>query len=143
MPKPIVLHIGEPIKYNHEFYESDFLSRFQVVRNEDLNRQSFTKALEDKKYAHKRPYENLLFSYFYAYSVPAMLTYTQIWQLLSHLPPTLPNRWRNGPMGLRTDTSPSTLLSDIRLRRSRLQLGRRGLARPTQDMVRKRSRRVR
>ena len=51
MPKPIVLHIGEPIKYNHKFYEEEFLSRFEVVRNEDTDRASFIEALKSKKYA--------------------------------------------------------------------------------------------
>ncbi|CZR69312.1 related to D-mandelate dehydrogenase [Phialocephala subalpina] len=49
MTKPIVLHVGEPIKYNHKFYE-EFLSRFDVIRNEDLDRESFIKALKNKKY---------------------------------------------------------------------------------------------
>lgn len=51
MSKPIVLHIGEPIKYNHDFYNKEFLSQFNVVRNEDLDRESFIKALKTKKYA--------------------------------------------------------------------------------------------
>ncbi|PSN71789.1 hypothetical protein BS50DRAFT_629916 [Corynespora cassiicola Philippines] len=50
MGKPVVFHIGEPIKYNHEFYDKEFLARFDVVQNEDLNRESFIKALKDKKY---------------------------------------------------------------------------------------------
>lgn len=51
MPKPIVLHIGEPIKYNHDFYAKDFLSRFDVVCNEGPDRASFIQALKDKKCA--------------------------------------------------------------------------------------------
>ncbi|KAL1612857.1 hypothetical protein SLS60_001087 [Paraconiothyrium brasiliense] len=50
MSKPTVLHIGEPIKYNHKFYETEFLQRFNVVRNEDLDRTSFIEALKTKKY---------------------------------------------------------------------------------------------
>lgn len=50
MGKPTVLHIGEPIKYNHDFYNKDFLSRFDVVRNEDLDRESFVQALKTNKY---------------------------------------------------------------------------------------------
>lgn len=50
MAKPIVLHIGEPIKYNHQFFENEFLKRFDVRRNEDLDRASFIKALKDRKY---------------------------------------------------------------------------------------------
>lgn len=49
MAKPIVLHIGEPIKYNQEFYDNEFLSRFQVVRSEETNRQDFIEALKNKK----------------------------------------------------------------------------------------------
>ncbi|KAH8658360.1 hypothetical protein BX600DRAFT_514854 [Xylariales sp. PMI_506] len=50
MSKPIVLHIGEPIKYNHEFYENEFTKRFQVVRSDEPDRESFIQALKDKKY---------------------------------------------------------------------------------------------
>lgn len=89
MPKPVVLHIGEPIKYNHEFYEKDFLSRFDVVRNEDLDRQSFVQALKDKKC------ERML-----SIVSSGLANNNQIWRLLSHLPPTFPDWWRNGPMGL-------------------------------------------
>jgi hypothetical protein len=49
MGKPIVLHLGEPIKYNHDFYSNDFLSRFDVVRNEEPDRESFIKALQSNK----------------------------------------------------------------------------------------------
>jgi len=50
MPKPIVLHIGEPIKYNHDLYNNEFLSHFDVVRNEEPDRESFIQALKSKKY---------------------------------------------------------------------------------------------
>lgn len=50
MAKPIVLHIGDPIKYNHDFFENEFLKQFDVRHNEDLDRASFIKALKDKKY---------------------------------------------------------------------------------------------
>ncbi|KAF2475971.1 2-ketogluconate reductase [Lindgomyces ingoldianus] len=52
MTKPIILHIGEPIKYNHEFYEKDFLSRFDVIQNEDLDREAFKNALRSNKYGN-------------------------------------------------------------------------------------------
>lgn len=48
--KPIILHIGEPIKYNHTFYDEEFSKRFEVRHNEDLDRASFMQALRDKKY---------------------------------------------------------------------------------------------
>ncbi|CEN60818.1 Putative D-isomer specific 2-hydroxyacid dehydrogenase [Aspergillus calidoustus] len=50
MAKPIVLHLGEPIKYNHYFYSNDFLARFDVVRNDALDRPSFIEALKNKRY---------------------------------------------------------------------------------------------
>ena len=49
MSKPIVLHIGEPIKYNHEFYENEFCKRFHVVRSEAVDRESFIRDLKGKK----------------------------------------------------------------------------------------------
>lgn len=48
--KPIVLHLGEPVKYNQDFYEQEFCKRFDVRRNEDLDRASFMQALRDNKY---------------------------------------------------------------------------------------------
>lgn len=50
MPKPRVLHLGEPIKYNNKFYDEEFTSRFEIVRNDDLDRESFIQALKTRKY---------------------------------------------------------------------------------------------
>ncbi|KAI1083107.1 hypothetical protein F5B20DRAFT_577490 [Whalleya microplaca] len=50
MAKPVVLHIGEPIKYNHDFYESEFCRRFKVIRSEESDRASFIQALKERKY---------------------------------------------------------------------------------------------
>ncbi|KAL2808890.1 D-isomer specific 2-hydroxyacid dehydrogenase [Aspergillus granulosus] len=50
MAKPVVLHLGEPIKYNHDFYNNDFLARFDVMRNNALDRPSFIEALKNKRY---------------------------------------------------------------------------------------------
>ena len=47
--KPIVLRIGEDIKYNHVFYNGEFLKKFDVVANEEPDRASFIQALKDKK----------------------------------------------------------------------------------------------
>ncbi|KAF4120053.1 Phosphoglycerate dehydrogenase or related dehydrogenase [Geosmithia morbida] len=47
MAKPIVLHLGEPIKYNHQEYAT-FSERFTVVHNDCLDRESFIQALQDK-----------------------------------------------------------------------------------------------
>ncbi|KAI9149931.1 Glyoxylate reductase 1 [Paramyrothecium foliicola] len=48
--KPVVLRIGEDIKYNHDYYQDKFLQRFNVVANEESDRESFIKALRDRKY---------------------------------------------------------------------------------------------
>lgn len=47
--KPIILHLGDAIKYNHEFYEQEFLARFEVVRAEVENRAEFIEALQTKR----------------------------------------------------------------------------------------------
>lgn len=47
--KPIVLHIGEAIKYNHDFYDSEFASRFNIIRATETDRESFIEALKTKK----------------------------------------------------------------------------------------------
>ncbi|KAK9770539.1 hypothetical protein SCAR479_12810 [Seiridium cardinale] len=50
MSKPVVLHIGEPIKYNHDFYKNEFCKRFKVVQNDCPDRESFMKALKEGKF---------------------------------------------------------------------------------------------
>ncbi|KAK7966267.1 2-ketogluconate reductase [Apiospora aurea] len=50
MGKPFVLHIGDPIKYNDDFYTNEFCHRFQVVRNDCPDRLTFMQALKDKKF---------------------------------------------------------------------------------------------
>jgi hypothetical protein len=47
--KPIVLRIGEDIKYNHDFYNNVFTKRFDVIANEEPDRDSFIKALKENK----------------------------------------------------------------------------------------------
>lgn len=47
--KPIVLRIGEDIKYNHDFYNNVFTKRFDVVTNEEPDRESFIRALKENK----------------------------------------------------------------------------------------------
>lgn len=47
--KPIVLHLGEDIKYNRKFFHDVFTQRFHVVANEEPDRASFIKALKEKK----------------------------------------------------------------------------------------------
>ncbi|WYZ46621.1 hypothetical protein EsH8_IX_000846 [Colletotrichum jinshuiense] len=48
--RPIVLRLGEDIKYNHDYYRNTFTDRFDVVANEEPDRESFIKALREKKY---------------------------------------------------------------------------------------------
>ncbi|KAK7934879.1 hypothetical protein PG985_000374 [Apiospora marii] len=50
MGKPIVLHIGVPIKYNHDFHTQEFCQRFHLVQNDCPDRATFMQALKDKKY---------------------------------------------------------------------------------------------
>lgn len=47
--KPTVLRIGEDIKYNHDYFKNEFTKRFTVVANEEPDRESFIKALKEKK----------------------------------------------------------------------------------------------
>jgi hypothetical protein len=54
--KPIVLHLGDAIKYNHEFYNTDFLSRFEVIRAQVETREEFIDALRNKRFAPLRNY---------------------------------------------------------------------------------------
>jgi hypothetical protein len=48
--RPIVLHLGEAIKYNHEFYDTEFTERFKVVQNDCPDRATFIAALKDQKW---------------------------------------------------------------------------------------------
>lgn len=47
--RPVVLRIGEDIKYNHDFYNDVFTKRFKVVANEEPDRASFIAALKANK----------------------------------------------------------------------------------------------
>jgi hypothetical protein len=49
MGKPRVLHLGDAIKYNHDFYSHDFLERFDVVRNDTESRAEFIDALKQSR----------------------------------------------------------------------------------------------
>lgn len=52
MSKPIVLHLGDAIKYNHDFYNNEFLARFEVIRNNTTTREEFMDALKEKRLAY-------------------------------------------------------------------------------------------
>lgn len=88
--KPTVLHIGDSVKYNHEFYNNEFASRFNVVQATETDRDSFIEALKTKKYVFPE-----LASCLYLNSHKI-----KIWQFLGYLSATFPD-WRiHGSMGL-------------------------------------------
>ncbi|KAI1493644.1 D-isomer specific 2-hydroxyacid dehydrogenase [Biscogniauxia mediterranea] len=61
MAKPIVLHLGDDIRWNHEQYAA-FQARFDVRRSYSMSRPDFIKALKDKTFgdfvAMYRPFWN-------------------------------------------------------------------------------------
>ncbi|KAL4805145.1 D-isomer specific 2-hydroxyacid dehydrogenase [Aspergillus unguis] len=50
MTKPVVLHLGEPVKYNQDFLDNELRARFNVIQNDALDRPSFIKALKEKRF---------------------------------------------------------------------------------------------
>ncbi|KAK6382942.1 hypothetical protein LTS17_003612 [Exophiala oligosperma] len=50
MPKPIILHLGDAIKYNHDFYSTQFVTRYSVVRNDTGTREEFIAALRQNRF---------------------------------------------------------------------------------------------
>lgn len=61
MGKPIVLHLGDDIKWNHDLYKQ-LQNKFEIRRSYSLNRAEFKQALKDKKFgdfvAMYRPFWN-------------------------------------------------------------------------------------
>ncbi|KAI0437864.1 D-isomer specific 2-hydroxyacid dehydrogenase [Xylaria telfairii] len=61
MGKPIVLHLGDDIRWNHDAY-TQFQSNFDIRRSYSLNRDDFKAALQSKKFgdfvAMYRPFWN-------------------------------------------------------------------------------------
>ncbi|PWY69326.1 hypothetical protein BO83DRAFT_400242 [Aspergillus eucalypticola CBS 122712] len=51
MSKPRVLHIGDPIKYNHDIY-ARFASQFEIIRpsTEERSRDAFKQALKERRW---------------------------------------------------------------------------------------------
>lgn len=84
MAKPVVLHLGEPIKYNHDYHDNDFLARFDVVQNDAPDRASFIEALKEKRLVLLLAVTSLTL---------------QLRRLRRNLPPTLSIRRRDGPVG--------------------------------------------
>ena len=61
MGKPILLHCGDDIKWNHELY-SKLSSTFDIKRSYSMGREEFKQALKEKKFgdfgAIYRPFWN-------------------------------------------------------------------------------------
>jgi hypothetical protein len=61
MSKPILLHLGDPIKWNHSLYAT-LSSRFTIVRSHSMTRSEFKAALQSNKFgffaAMYRPFWN-------------------------------------------------------------------------------------
>ncbi|OCL12812.1 D-isomer specific 2-hydroxyacid dehydrogenase [Glonium stellatum] len=61
MPKPIVLHLGDDIKWNHELY-TQLQEKFTIKRSYSMNRSDFMQALKTKQFgdfvAMYRPFWN-------------------------------------------------------------------------------------
>jgi len=61
MGKPVVLHLGDDIKWNHELYKQ-LQSKFDIVRSYSMPREEFKQALKEKKFgdfvAMYRPFWN-------------------------------------------------------------------------------------
>ncbi|GAP85085.2 putative D-isomer specific 2-hydroxyacid dehydrogenase [Rosellinia necatrix] len=61
MGKPIVLHLGDDIRWNHDAY-AEFKSKFDIRRSYSMNRDDFKAALRSKKFgdfvAMYRPFWN-------------------------------------------------------------------------------------
>ena len=47
--KPVVLELGDGLKHAHDFYNSTFLARFDVIRNDTKSREEFIAALKSNK----------------------------------------------------------------------------------------------
>lgn len=61
MGKPIVLQLGDDIRWNHELY-TNFKDRFEIRRSYSMSRPKFIRALKEKKFgdfsAMYRPFWN-------------------------------------------------------------------------------------
>ncbi|KAI2981298.1 hypothetical protein CBS147344_9709 [Aspergillus niger] len=50
MTKPIILHLGDPIAYNHDLYNGPLSTRFTIIRDTSPTREAFIEALKTNKY---------------------------------------------------------------------------------------------
>ena len=59
MSKPVLLHCGDDVRWNHELY-AQLQDKFEIKRSYSMNRQDFKQALQDNKfgdiYAIFRPF---------------------------------------------------------------------------------------
>ena len=49
MTKPIILHLGDPIAYNHDLYNGPLSTRFTIIRDTSPTREAFIEALQTNK----------------------------------------------------------------------------------------------
>jgi hypothetical protein len=47
--KPIILHLGDDIRWNHELY-AELNRKFKIVRTYSMGREEFKQALEEKRW---------------------------------------------------------------------------------------------
>jgi hypothetical protein len=61
MAKPILLHLGDDIRWNHDLYEQ-MKNKFNIMRTYSMNRKDFKRALQDRRFgdiaAIYRPFWN-------------------------------------------------------------------------------------
>jgi hypothetical protein len=61
MSKPILLHLGDDIQWNHDLY-SQLQAKFNIMRSYSMNREDFKTALEHSRFgdfvAMYRPFWN-------------------------------------------------------------------------------------
>ncbi|GLB11206.1 hypothetical protein AtubIFM57258_007626 [Aspergillus tubingensis] len=82
MTKPIILHLGDPIAYNHDLYNGPLSTRFTIIRDTSPTREAFIEALKTNKYG---PITALLRPHFS--SGKTMSPWDT--SLISHLPPSV------------------------------------------------------
>jgi hypothetical protein len=51
MDKPILLHLGDDIKWNHDIY-GELRKRFTIMRSYSMNRSDFKRALETNRFGN-------------------------------------------------------------------------------------------
>lgn len=49
LPKPIILHLGDDIRWNHDLY-AELTKKFRIERSYSMGREEFKQALKEKKW---------------------------------------------------------------------------------------------